>query len=194
MKQLLKCFLFLLLAIYYGSPLYAKLQGQAPPLTGQARIDSLLRELPKQKEDTNKVNLLVALTFANRMSNQDEGKRYGQQAGELSAKLNWKRGIAAAKAALGTVYLENLNYPNALECLFSALKLQEEINDKSGTGLTTNKIGIVYFNQQNYPKALDYFFRAMKISEETGNVIGVLNTTGNVGNIHMSLGDPAGAL
>ena len=45
---------------------------------GQAKIDSLLQELPKAKEDTNKVNLLGALSFKYYPINPDEGIKYGE--------------------------------------------------------------------------------------------------------------------
>ena len=45
---------------------------------GQARLDSLLQELPKAKEDTNKVNLLNSLSSGYYSINPNEGIKYGE--------------------------------------------------------------------------------------------------------------------
>ena len=55
-------------------------QSQAQ-LQGQDRIDSLLRELPKAKEDTNKVKLLIDLSHTFYSINPGEGPKL------------WKTGI-----------------------------------------------------------------------------------------------------
>ena len=43
------------------------------PLSGQARIDSLLTELPNAKKDTNHVNLLQQISFGLYSINPDKG-------------------------------------------------------------------------------------------------------------------------
>ena len=62
-------------------------------LEGQGRIDSLLRELPKAKEDTNKVKLLIDLSHTYYSINPDEGLKFGKQGLKLAQKLDWKKGI-----------------------------------------------------------------------------------------------------
>ncbi|MCO6494033.1 MAG: hypothetical protein J5I98_36785 [Phaeodactylibacter sp.] len=46
---------------------------------GQARIDSLLLELPRASEDTNKVLLLATLSYNYYPINPDEGIKYGNE-------------------------------------------------------------------------------------------------------------------
>ena len=48
-------------------------------LQGQQRIDSLLAQLPKAKEDTNKVKLLIDLSHTYYSINPDEGLKFGKQ-------------------------------------------------------------------------------------------------------------------
>ena len=79
MKHTIITILLLLLTLS-TSHLYAQLQGQA-------RIDSLLKELPIQKEDTNKVKLLNELSYGYWLINPDEGIKYGQNGLELATKL-----------------------------------------------------------------------------------------------------------
>ncbi len=65
-------------------------QSQAQ-LEGQRRIDSLLDVLPKAKEDTNKVKLLIDLSHTYYSINPDEGIRVGKQGLTLAAELNWEK-------------------------------------------------------------------------------------------------------
>jgi len=48
-------------------------------LQGQGRIDSLLIELPKANEDTNKVKLLIDLSHTYYSINPDDGLKFGKQ-------------------------------------------------------------------------------------------------------------------
>jgi hypothetical protein len=60
---------------------------------GQALIDSLLVELPKMKEDTLKVNLLISLSKEYTKSKNSEALINAQKALELTKKINWNEGL-----------------------------------------------------------------------------------------------------
>src|SRR4030095_11493187 len=81
---------------------------------GQARIDSLLKQLPNAREDTNKIKLLNDLSATYGYINSDEGIKAGEQALALSKKLNWEKGTAAAMNAIGLNYEGKSDYPGAL--------------------------------------------------------------------------------
>ena len=164
-------------------------QGQPPPLAGQPLIDSLLKELPKQKEDTNKVNILNGLSSAYRLSNPDEGIKYGQQELELATKLEWKKGMAGANECLGSNYQNKADYPKALAYYNEALKMGEELDNKKEIAAVLGNIGIVYACQGDYPKALEYFFKDLKMAEETGNKNDVAGVTANIGLVYVNQGD-----
>lgn len=59
---------------------------------GQARIDSLLTQLPKAKADTNKVRLFNSLASTFQLIDPGRGISYAEQGIMLSNKLNWKKG------------------------------------------------------------------------------------------------------
>lgn len=186
MKLQIKYLLLLLLTLSTGH-LYAKLQGQA-------KIDSLLKELPRQKEDTNKAKLLNDLSYGYSGINPDEGIKYAMQDLELAAKLNWKKGIGLAYNVLGTNYQSKSDLIKALECFLKALKLAEETGNKTAIAGATGNIGIIYTRQGNYPKALESQFYALKMYEEIGDKRGLGNTTGNIGTIYSNLNDYPKAL
>lgn len=161
---------------------------------GQARIDSLLMQLPNTKEDTNKVILLNDLCFTSYSINPDEGLRYGNLALELAKKLNWKQGIANATGRIGTNYFGKADYPKTLEHWLKALQLNEELQNKKAIGINLGNIGNVYLIQSDFSKALEYYSRASKINEETGNMPNLALNYGNIGTVYGSQSNNTKAL
>jgi tetratricopeptide (TPR) repeat protein len=151
---------------------------------GQPLIDSLLRELPKQKEDTNKVNVLCKLASENREINPDEGMRYGNLGLILAERLGFRKGLSAAHYVIGTVYTTQGNLPEALKSQSAALKLAEEMNDKSRLGECYNQIGVIHYLQGNYPEAYKDYFSGLKLMEETGDREQEISVCSNIANIY----------
>ncbi|MCF8448452.1 MAG: tetratricopeptide repeat protein [Taibaiella sp.] len=154
-------------------------------LHGQAKIDSLLKELPRQKEDTNQVTLLNELSDGYSQISPSEGIKYGQLGLKLATKLNWKKGIAKACRAIGTCYSNISDFPKAREYNLKALRILEELKDKKGIAAITCNIGVVYAHQGDYPKALEYYFKALKQDEEIGNKVYMGNVNGNIGIVYL---------
>jgi adenylate cyclase len=176
MEKYIKYLLLVLFAI--GTvPTYAQLQGQA-------KIDSLLSELPQQKEDSNKVKLLDLLSNIYSTISPDRGLKYGQQAMALATKLDWKFGIALTCSSLGLNFQNQSDYPKALYFFFKYLQLSEEIGYREGIAGAIGNIGINYYNLKNYPKALEYFSSSLKLNEELGDKNGIAAATCNIGNIY----------
>ena len=124
-------------------------------LQGQAKIDSLLKELPKIKEDTNGVNFLKELSFEYHFINPDKGIDYGLKGLKLSLELGWEIGKAKCYNSLGSNYDGGkLDYLKALEYYLKALKINEELVNKRGIALALGNIGLIYSKLSNYPKAL----------------------------------------
>ena len=171
--------LFILIFILLNTPnLFAQLQGQA-------KIDSLLKELPKKKEDTNAVNLLFQLSKESFSTKPDIGIEYGLQGLELAKDINWNQGVANCYSALGTNYGGGKsNYPKALEYCHKALKIYEKQGYKSGIAANLVNIGLIFSSQSDYPKALEYYHKALKIYEELGNKSGIAKALGNLGSVY----------
>ena len=144
----------------------------AQPKAGQALMDSLLAELPRAKPDTNRVNLLIDISYAYygySNSNFNESISYANQALTLARKLMWKKGMVVAYKVLGNIYAIKSDNPPALTAYLSGLKIAEEIKDKSLIASITGNIGYLYSNLANYPQALAYYKKALKGAEELGN-------------------------
>lgn len=178
--MIMKKLFFVLVIIGAALPSRAQLQGQA-------RIDSLLSQIPKAIEDTNKVKLLNDLSFTYNSIDPDEGLKYGNEGLQLAKKLNWKKGMAHANRSIGVNYAYGKSdFEQALEHYFKGLKLSEEVGDKKGEARILSNIGVVYWYQSDYPKALKFYFDALKIDEETGNKSGMAGTLGNIGIVYNS--------
>ena len=157
---------------------------EAQEKQGQARIDSLLTQLPEAREDSNKVILLNDLGFTYNSINPDEGLKYGGLGLQLAQKLNWKKGMAAADRILGMNYTVKSDYSGALTYLINALKLSEELGNKEAIARALGNIGNVYVNLSDYSKALEYFFKALKLAEELENKNGIASLLNNIGLVY----------
>lgn len=185
MKQYLKFFLMLLLSISWVGSLYAQMPGTR--LVGQARIDSLLKELPSAKEDTDNVKLLNALAFSYTNIDPASGIKYGLAGLTLAEKLGWKTGIATSNMVLGVNYFSRSDYPKALEYELQSLKINEELGDKNKMASNFGNIANIYNNQSNYTTALEYYAKALKIFDELKDKNGIAITMGNIGNTYANL-------
>ncbi len=151
---------------------------------GQAKIDSLLSDLSKQQEDTNKAKILMYLSGAYEETNPEKGIEYGLKALALAKQLKWQRGEARIYTVLGTNNKTIARNNKALEYYITAAKLYHQLGDKSGEGRTTGNMGTVYRALGDSVRALDCFQKAVHILEESGEKKGVAIYTGNIGNLY----------
>ncbi len=186
MRRQVKYLMLQLLILSTGN-IYAQLQGQG-------LIDSLLKSLPRQREDTIKVKVLEDLSFQYCFINTVEGIKYGEQSLELATKLGWDKGMGGAYNSIATNYAIKADYPRALGYYIKALKLYEQYGDKQGSAALTCNIGNIYHYRSDYPKALAYYFKALKLYEGLGNKQGIANNLGNIGMVYNYLGDYQNAL
>ena len=133
----------------------------------QAQIDSIVRELAKAKEDTNKVNILK--TLGNEVGYNDLKKalEYAYEGYELSKKLNYQTGIGNLAYLIGILYDEEGQYPlsdsflNIAESKFQMLGLSNQLA-KVG-----HSRGVRHYRLGNYWLAADHFAKAVKFFEES---------------------------
>lgn len=155
--------IFLLLTICSALANYAQKK------QGQDLIDSLLLELPKAKQDTNKVNLLNAIAGEYTNLYDEEGKKYAQQSTVLSQKINFKSGEAASYEIIGKFYSMEPDFKKAIEYYNNAIKIGVSQNDFKRLAKLYKKMGNIYQDNNNYASALEYYFKSAKIDEELHN-------------------------
>jgi hypothetical protein len=153
--------IYLLFLVIAGAILQSHAQQQGQPL-----IDSLLTQLPKVKEDTNKVMMLNDLSLTYYSINPDQGLKYGKQGLTLAEKLNWKRGMANSyKVIAGNYGYGKSDYTQALEYSFKSLQQFREIGDSTGTAKILGGIGVVYW------------FQASRMAHEIQNPLNFVNNS-----------------
>jgi adenylate cyclase len=154
-------FVLMLLVTAGSSQLHAKLKGQA-------KIDSLKKQLPYAKEDTNKVSLLGDIAYLYyRLEQPDTMLKFATEQLALARQLNWQKGIARSIDFKGMAY-EAKNEPRkALMYYDSTLQIYEQINKaKAADGAFYS--GVLCYNINEYAQAIQYFFKALKICESVG--------------------------
>lgn len=132
-------------------------------------IDSLRKVLQTQKEDTNKVFTLNAISgklgYNGDVSNAIE---YAKEALFLAKKLNHKAAIAQSYAALSSVNTNAGNYPEAHKNLYLALNLFEELEDWEKSAECYTWIGFNFYWQGNYEQAFNAYSNALKVYNQIG--------------------------
>lgn len=153
-KESAACIHIVLILVFLFS--FSSVSSQLPP----SQIDSLVAELGKAKQDTNRVNLLM--TLGNEVGYTDLGKalQYGQEGYALSNKLNYIRGIGRTAYLTGSTYLEMGNY--AMSDSFIAIAEQKftQLNDKKYLAIISNSRGSRNHMVGNYVLAAEFFSKA----------------------------------
>ncbi|HEY5463047.1 MAG TPA: ATP-binding protein [Hanamia sp.] len=128
-------------------------------------IDSLKQQLVIAKEDTNKVNLLINLSWAYIWSFADTAVTYAQKGLELSKELKYKEGEGSSMNALCISLTVTGNFNNALDFGFKAIQVVENLHDTSGIISDDVALELCYRDQGDYNQALVYAYRAKNLYE-----------------------------
>src|SRR5205085_11420722 len=91
-----------------------------------AWIDSVKRIVATQKDDSNKVNTIINLSFAYEGSSSDTGLQYAQQALRLAENLHFEKGIFWAEINVAGALMILGNYPLNLDYCLRALALAKK--------------------------------------------------------------------
>jgi signal transduction histidine kinase len=133
---------------------------------GRPLVDSLLHELPKMKDDSNKVRFLALIAQNYMLFNPNEGFIYAENALQLAEKIHWKRGIANIHNNLGLMIGDTGNNALARIHFEKSYALNKEIDSKINQINNLNNIGRSYNRESDYAKAIEYYFKALTIAEE----------------------------
>lgn len=155
------------------------------PMSGQKIIDSLMMELPKLREDTNKVKILNEISqHYSGTSDYDMAFSFADKAKQMAESLGYEEGLSMAYNNIGNLFIKKGSYPDALKNHLIALQIRKSIGDKKGIANSYNNIGVIYHKQGNYPEALKNHYASLKIKEYIGDIKGIANSYNNIGNIY----------
>jgi signal transduction histidine kinase len=151
------------------------------------KIDSLLRELPSAKEDTNKVLLLLKIVDAYDTNNLDSATYYLEELKRLSDLLRYKLGIYKYYERSLIISFTKGNYTLAMQHSDHALQKAREMAD---TKLITNTLvntAIVYQYLGQFDKQLEYCLEALRLMESVDQKEKLSNMYSNIGNAYYNL-------
>ena len=144
-------------------------------------IDKLVTKLQLSKEDTNKVNILTTLSKEYRNTNPELALKYAYQGLSLAKQINFKSGIAAAYNRIGTIYLNQGNYPLATSFFQQSVKVSEDDHQRKAMASSYINIGIVNYRQSNYDNSLKYLNKALTIYKQLNDSLSIASCYTNIG-------------
>ena len=141
-------------------------------LQGQAKIDSLLKELPKAKTDTNKIKICISIAEYISIVDPNYGLEYGFKALELLNKNNWNLGKAQINNALALnfIYLKQTDSSEKyMNIAFESIKNNNFRREEAKNYLIK---ALILLENKDYEKAVEYCEKAKRIYSDMSDKSG----------------------
>jgi signal transduction histidine kinase len=136
---------------------------------GQARIDSLIKEIPLAKNDTIAVRLHKLIADEYIVSQPIKARIYADKGMALASAMKWGKGIAVFNSIVATLFSDAGNYDSAIFYNEKALAIHKKNNDKVNIASLLNNMGVICNRQSKYTEAANYYFESLKAAEEINN-------------------------
>ena len=155
-----------------------------------AIIDSLKNELSIYPEkDTTRVNLLNAIASKSYGLDQDQLKKYADEANTLAEEINFFKGEARSWYLKGLYDLVKGDLENATTCIDQSLSLEKKVDNTIGISTCYDLIGTISRFQEDYDKSLLYYDKALQIARDLGKKFEAAGTLTNIGAVLNTLGE-----
>lgn len=162
------------------------LQSFAQISMAQDNIDSLLKVLQtKTHDDSSKAELLLDLGNSYLDTNPNLTIEYAGQAKAISAKIDFKRGLAFALKDIGLGYYMQGQYVETLENWEQSLLYFDSIGDRSNVARLLSNIGAVYITNGDEAKALEHHLKSLNVAEEIKDTLRIVTALNNIGVVYM---------
>lgn len=134
-----------------------------------AKKQAALEELKQYPNpDTNRINALIKVVSTGVfLKEREELIAYRMEAGLLSRRLRYTKGLAFYYFATGNYYKSASKYQDALRFYDSTSMICANSTDPRLIELSAaccEMMGAIYYGQENYYMALDHFFESLKYS------------------------------
>ncbi|MBU1101519.1 MAG: tetratricopeptide repeat protein [Bacteroidetes bacterium] len=145
-------------------------------------IDSLKESLSRASSGEDKVDLLNQLSDTFRkISDIDTGLKYGNQALELSRKINYTHGEVMALNYLGLNLRDRSEYFESKQYFNKALLMLKNSSDSIQLAYTYNNIGTIDRMIGNYGAALEHMMVSKSIFQKCNHLEGLAHVIINIG-------------
>jgi len=155
-----------------------------PGSAQDSETDSLRAILATCKEDTVKVNVLLAISGNLYRLSPLEAIQLSTEAKDLAEQLNFQKGVAHALKFIGMGHYFQGQYLETINFWKHSLTTFELINDKAGIANILSNLGAVYNNMGDDATALELYLESLKISEEINDSLRVSTVMSNIGLIY----------
>jgi len=160
------------------------LLGFALLANAQQEIDSIHTKLRLAKDDSFKVNILLALSKAYMGTDPKGAILYAGQARDLSEKIQFQKGLAYALKNIGNANAMSGNFLEALESWEKSLAVFSAMGDKKGVANILSNEGALYYNKSDDARALELYLKALDIAEQSGDTIRMATVLQNIGAVY----------
>lgn len=158
-------------------------------------VDSLIKQLPRYREDSAKANLYYTISTSCFGYNNDKGLKYGNMGVELATRVGWKPGLVRLHITLGNLESVKQNYQSAVDNYLKSLRYAEEIRDMRGQAVALRSVGNVYsYKIKDYQKAIDYYLRCAALDEKMGDKREAAEMLSEVGSVYLVKKDYTNAI
>lgn len=158
------------------------------------KIDSLLKALSSQKNDTGKIKTYSLIGKAFLEIDYKKSLEYARQGLNLSTRLGYQKGIAEFNFGIGSILREKGEYSESLRHLSKALEAHKQTANIKGQAEVLREMGIIHKNQSEYPKAMSCYLQSLKIFEQLGDKGGIASNYINIGVVYKAQNNNTDAL
>lgn len=151
---------------------------------GIAQIDSLKKALLSQKDDSLKVETLLAISKEYLGKDPFQSILFANNAKSLSQKIKYLHGEAYSYKGIGLVNVMQGKYVESIENYEKALAIFDSLGDKRGQANILSNQGTVYFNQADDAKALELFLKGLAVAEQTTDSARIATLLLNIGAVY----------
>ena len=152
-----------------------------------SQADSLKAVLESLDEDTSKVSTLIAICQEEYNQAPADALLYGNEALDLSEKLDYQKGMALANKSIGICYYLQGDYWKTINYWQQSLISFEAINDKAGISNIHNNIGAVYYTAGDETRALEYYQKSLEAAKEAADTLRIITASLNIGGIFFDI-------
>lgn len=161
---------------------------------GKKELDSLLKILPFDKNDTNKVRHLIFISEDYSNFDVKKSLEYAEKALKTSNDINWQRGIGSSCFRIAFAYSAMGNFSAALEYRLKVLQKWEQIKYTTGICGALADIGVSYSDLGNNAKAMEYYIKSLQLAEKNGEHERIITNLCNIASINYLMGNEVKAI
>ena len=156
--------------------------------------DSLLHLLESSQHDTNRVQLLNELAWAQLGNDPSQALANSTKAMQLARVLGSKAALQRSTYVAGKASYRLGNYQEAIGYFNESLRLGRQANNRLSVARAYNGLAEVFHSLGNFDKALTHDLAALKIFRELRDEAGIANSLSYIGITYISKGDYVRAL